>query len=79
MFGESGFRLNSTMVKEGCAVISVGVRKDPSSGKMLFDVDASSLKGKFAFLTPNIGGVGVMTRACLLQNTVIAARFSRNS
>lgn len=76
MYGESGFRLNSEMVKEGCSVISVGVRKDPSTGKMLFDVDTASLKGKCAFLTPNTGGVGMMTRACLLQNTIIAATAS---
>jgi len=73
IFGEKGFRLKGDMVKEGCTVISVGVRKDPVTGKMLFDVDLPSLKGKCRFLTPNTGGVGVMTRACLLQNTIIAA------
>jgi methylenetetrahydrofolate dehydrogenase (NADP+) / methenyltetrahydrofolate cyclohydrolase len=74
MFGSNGFRLTPEMVKEGSTVISVGVRKDPSSGKMLFDVDIPSLKGKSLYLTPNTGGVGVMTRACLLQNTIVAAR-----
>lgn len=73
MFGDKGFRVSGEMVKEGSTVISVGVRKDPSSGKMLFDVDVPSLKGTCRFLTPNTGGVGVMTRACLLQNTVSAA------
>lgn len=73
MYGEDGFRLTSDMVKEGSTVVSVGVRKDPKTGKMLFDIDLQSLKGKCAFLTPNTGGVGVMTRACLLQNTIIAA------
>jgi len=74
IYGIDGFRLNSDMVKEGSTVVSVGVRKDPNSGKMLFDVDLPSLKGKCSFLTPNTGGVGVMTRACLLQNTIIAAK-----
>ncbi len=74
MFGTKGFRLDSEMVKEGCSVVSVGVRKDPTTGKMLFDVDVGSLKGKCSYLTPNVGGVGVMTRACLLQNTLIAAK-----
>ncbi len=71
--GDRGFRLTGDMVKEGCTVISVGVSKDPASGKMLFDIDSNSLKGKCKFMTPNTGGVGVMTRACLLQNTIIAA------
>ncbi|MGD0237777.1 MAG: hypothetical protein ABSC55_25010 [Syntrophorhabdales bacterium] len=44
---------------------------------MLFDVDNSSLKGKCAFLTPNTGGVGPMTRASLLENTVIATLNQR--
>lgn len=73
MYGEKGFRLKGDVVKEGTAVVSVGVRKDPSTGKMLFDVDVPSLRGRCRFLTPNTGGVGVMTRACLLQNTIIAA------
>jgi methylenetetrahydrofolate dehydrogenase (NADP+)/methenyltetrahydrofolate cyclohydrolase len=73
MFGDKGFRLTGDMVKQDSTVVSVGVRKDPKTGKMLFDVDLASLKGKCKFLTPNTGGVGVMTRACLLQNTVIAA------
>lgn len=73
MYGEAGFRLNASMVKEGCSVFSVGVRRDPKTSKMLFDVDTKSLKEKCKFLTPNTGGVGAMTRACLIQNTVIAA------
>jgi methylenetetrahydrofolate dehydrogenase (NADP+) / methenyltetrahydrofolate cyclohydrolase len=73
MFGSRGFRLNAEMVKEGSDVVSVGVRKDPTSEKMLYDVDTQSLKGKCKFLTPNTGSVGAMTRACLLQNTITAA------
>ncbi|MHB8566689.1 MAG: bifunctional 5,10-methylenetetrahydrofolate dehydrogenase/5,10-methenyltetrahydrofolate cyclohydrolase [Nitrososphaerales archaeon] len=73
IFGSSGFRLSQEMVKEGSSVFSVGVRKDPSNGKMLFDVDTRALKGRCDYLTPNTGGVGAMTRACLIQNTVIAA------
>ncbi len=73
IFGDRGFRLNGEMVKEGSTVISVGVAKDPSTGKMLYDVDVASLNGRCKFLTPNTGSVGVMTRACLLQNTIVAA------
>jgi len=74
IYGDRGFRVTGEMVKEGCTVISVGTSRDPASGKMLFDVDSTTLKGKCRFLTPNTGGVGVMTRACLLQNTIIAAK-----
>lgn len=76
IYGESGFRLSGDMVKEGSTVISAGVRKDEKTGKMLFDVDTRSLNGKCSFLTPNTGGVGAMTRASLLANTVIASAES---
>ena len=75
LFGKSGFRLTREEIKEGAAVISIGVRKEEKTGKMLFDVDSASLRGKCAFLTPNTGGVGVMTRVSLLQNTVIATKI----
>lgn len=74
LYGSSGFRLTAENVKQDSSVISVGVRKDEGTGKMLFDVDTASLKGKCAYLTPNTGGIGVMTRICLLQNTLTAAR-----
>jgi methylenetetrahydrofolate dehydrogenase (NADP+)/methenyltetrahydrofolate cyclohydrolase len=75
LYGKSGFRVTGDNVREGSTVISIGVRKDENSGKMLFDVDTSALKGKCAYLTPNIGGIGVMTRVCLLQNTIIATKL----
>lgn len=67
-----GFRLTKDMLKRGSVVIGVGVRKD--KGKMLFDVDVDGIKGRASFITPNIGGVGLMTRACLIENTLIAAK-----
>lgn len=75
LYGKSGFRLGGEDVKPGSSVISVGVRKDESTGKMLFDVDTGSLKGRCSYVTPNTGGIGVMTRVCLLQNTVTATRI----
>ena len=74
IYGASGFRVDRGTVKEGSSVVSVGVRKDENTGKMVFDVDTASLKGYSAFLTPNTGGVGVMTRVCLLQNTLTACK-----
>lgn len=75
IFGYSGFRVVASTVKEGSTVISIGVRKNESTGKMLFDVDTGSLKGRCSFLTPNTGGIGLMTRISLLQNTVIATEM----
>jgi methylenetetrahydrofolate dehydrogenase (NADP+) / methenyltetrahydrofolate cyclohydrolase len=74
LYGASGFRLTADMVREGCVVVGVGVRRDTQTNKMLFDVDTKSMKGICSFLTPNTGGVGAMTRAVLIQNTAIAAR-----
>jgi methylenetetrahydrofolate dehydrogenase (NADP+) / methenyltetrahydrofolate cyclohydrolase len=74
LYGHSGFRLAGDMVREGAVVVGVGVRRDTRNNKMLFDVDTKSMKGVCSFLTPNTGGVGAMTRAVLIQNTVIAAK-----
>ena len=75
IYGSSGFRLSKEMVREGSTAISVGTRRDQATGKMLFDVDTVSLKGHCSYLTPNVGGVGAMTRAALLQNTVNACKL----
>lgn len=69
---KDGFRLTGEMIKSGSIVIGVGVRKH--GGKMYFDVDVESVQGKASYVTPNIGGVGLMTRACLLENTINAAK-----
>ena len=75
IYGKSGFRVTNGSVKDGASVISIGVRKNESDGKLLFDVDTASLKGKCTYLTPNTGGIGFMTRVCLLQNTINATRI----
>lgn len=60
-------------IKEGAAVIDVGInRKD--DGKLGGDVDFDAAKERAGWITPVPGGVGPMTIACLLDNTVIAAR-----
>lgn len=79
LYGNSGFRVVSNTVREGSTVISVGVRKNEATGKMLFDVDTNALKGKCSFLTPNTGGIGVMTRICLLQNTITATEIQNQN
>lgn len=58
------------MVKEGAAVIDVGVNRDPETGKLCGDVDYEACKDKASVITPVPGGVGPMTRACLMENTL---------
>jgi methylenetetrahydrofolate dehydrogenase (NADP+)/methenyltetrahydrofolate cyclohydrolase len=74
VFGKSSFKLKGDMVRQGVAVVCVGARRHPETGKVHFDVDFESVKPKASFITPNIGGVGPMTRGRLLWNTIIATQ-----
>ncbi|MDW0121263.1 MAG: bifunctional 5,10-methylene-tetrahydrofolate dehydrogenase/5,10-methylene-tetrahydrofolate cyclohydrolase, partial [Nitrososphaeraceae archaeon] len=67
------FTLNANMVKEGVIVIDVGIAR--LNGKLIGDLDFDSVKQKASWITPVPGGVGLMTRAMLLKNTVTAAAF----
>ena len=58
-------------IKEGAIVIDVGINK-LDSGKLVGDVDFDSAQDKAAWITPVPGGVGPMTIATLLENTLIA-------
>lgn len=58
------------MVAPGAVVIDVGVNYDPESGKLAGDVDFASVEPKASVITPVPGGVGPMTRAMLMQNTL---------
>lgn len=58
------------MVGEGAAVIDVGVNRDPETGKLCGDVDFGPVSEKASVITPVPGGVGPMTRACLMENTL---------
>jgi methylenetetrahydrofolate dehydrogenase (NADP+)/methenyltetrahydrofolate cyclohydrolase len=64
--------VNADMVREGAIVIDVGVNRDESG--LVGDVDFDSVKEKAAAITPVPGGVGPMTIAMLLANTLDAAR-----
>uniref|UniRef100_A0A671XRP4 Methylenetetrahydrofolate dehydrogenase (NADP+ dependent) 2 like n=2 Tax=Sparus aurata TaxID=8175 RepID=A0A671XRP4_SPAAU len=70
--------ITADMVKEGAAVIDVGINRiqDPKTGKLrlIGDVDFEGVKQKAGFITPVPGGVGPMTVAMLMKNTVTAAR-----
>jgi methylenetetrahydrofolate dehydrogenase (NADP+)/methenyltetrahydrofolate cyclohydrolase len=70
------------MVRPGAVVIDVGVNrvKDPSAKKgyrLCGDVDFATVAGKAGYITPVPGGVGPMTIAMLLQNTVQAAEVAQ--
>lgn len=69
--------LTADMVKEGAVVIDVGITRvpdesRPSGFRLAGDVDFEGVKHKCSFITPVPGGVGPMTRASLLQNTLKA-------
>jgi methylenetetrahydrofolate dehydrogenase (NADP+)/methenyltetrahydrofolate cyclohydrolase len=60
------------MVKEGAVVVDVGINRD-ENGKLCGDVDFETVKEKTSYITPVPGGVGPMTIAMLMYNTVKAA------
>lgn len=61
------------MVKEGAVVIDVGMDRD-ENGKLCGDVDFAAVESRASYITPVPGGVGPMTIATLLQNTLTAAK-----
>jgi len=61
-------------IKEGAAVIDVGINRT-AEGKLVGDVEFAAAAERAAVITPVPGGVGPMTRACLLENTVKAAEL----
>lgn len=62
------------MVKEGAVVIDVGMDRD-ENGKLCGDVDFDSVEPKASYITPVPGGVGPMTIAMLMKNTLMAAKI----
>ena len=76
--GKANF-VTSDMVKEGACIVDVGITRVPSdktkSGwKLLGDVDFNGVSTKADYITPVPGGVGPMTIAMLLKNTLIASK-----
>ncbi len=65
--------VTADMVKDGAVVIDVGMDRD-ENGKLCGDVDFDAVAPKASYITPVPGGVGPMTIATLLKNTVTAAR-----
>ena len=70
--------VTADMVKEGAVVIDVGMDRDPETGKLCGDVDFDAVAPKTYAITPVPGGVGPMTIACLMENTLECFLNQRN-
>lgn len=69
--------VSADMVKEGAVVIDVGIHRQ-DDGKLCGDVDFENVKDKCSYITPVPGGVGPMTIATLMKNTLKAAKIQNN-
>ena len=72
--GKAGF-VTADMVKEGAVVIDVGINRN-ENGKLCGDVAFDECAEKAGYITPVPGGVGPMTIAMLMKNTVTAAKIA---
>lgn len=73
--------ITGAMVKEGVVVVDVGINRVPDSGspkgyRLIGDCEYESVSGKASLITPVPGGVGPMTVAMLMKNTLLAAKKS---
>ncbi len=66
--------IKADMVKSGAAVIDVGINHG-ADGKLCGDVDFDAVKDIAEYITPVPGGVGPMTIAMLMKNTIVAAKL----
>ncbi len=69
-------KITADMIKEGAVVIDVGMNR--VDGKLCGDVDFESCSKKASYITPVPGGVGPMTIAMLMQNTLTAYKMHIN-
>ena len=69
--------VTADMVSPGAIVIDVGMDRDPETGKLCGDVDFDSVAPIAGAITPVPGGVGPMTIACLMENTLDCFLASR--
>ena len=70
--------VTADMVKEGAVVIDVGINRN-ENGKLCGDVDFEAVCEKTSFITPVPGGVGPMTIAMLMKNTLTSAKLTCQS
>ena len=70
------FFLKADMVKDGAVVVDVGINR-LDDGRLVGDVDFENVAPKCSYITPVPGGVGPMTIAMLLSNTILAAQAKK--
>lgn len=75
--GRANF-VTADMVKPGAVVVDVGMNR-LENGKLVGDVDYAAVAEKASYITPVPGGVGPMTRAMLLKNTLKAAQMQQKN
>lgn len=68
--------VTADMIKDGAVIVDVGINRC-EDGKLYGDVDFEACKEKASYITPVPGGVGPMTIATLMQNTVTAAKIQK--
>jgi methylenetetrahydrofolate dehydrogenase (NADP+)/methenyltetrahydrofolate cyclohydrolase len=66
--------ISDDMIKDGAIVVDIGINR-LENGKLVGDVDFENVSKKASFITPVPGGVGPMTIAMLLKNTIKAAKI----
>jgi methylenetetrahydrofolate dehydrogenase (NADP+)/methenyltetrahydrofolate cyclohydrolase len=76
--------VKADMIKPGATVIDVGVNRIPdpaakNGSRLVGDVDFANVQPRAGWITPNPGGVGPMTIALLMQNTVRAAELAASN
>jgi methylenetetrahydrofolate dehydrogenase (NADP+)/methenyltetrahydrofolate cyclohydrolase len=75
--------IKADMVKDGVVVLDVGINAIPDATKksgqrLVGDVDFENVAPKCSYITPVPGGVGLMTVAALMQNTLVAYKMRKN-
>ncbi|MFH1534043.1 MAG: bifunctional 5,10-methylenetetrahydrofolate dehydrogenase/5,10-methenyltetrahydrofolate cyclohydrolase [Nitrospirota bacterium] len=69
--------ITEDMVKDGAVIVDIGVNR-LDDGRLVGDVDFENVSKKASLITPVPGGAGPMTVACLMENTVTAAKRLNN-
>lgn len=67
--------IKEDMIKDDAIIIDIGINRT-DEGKLVGDVDFTNVKQKCSYITPVPGGVGPMTIAMLLSNTLKAAKIN---
>ncbi|WP_457743829.1 bifunctional methylenetetrahydrofolate dehydrogenase/methenyltetrahydrofolate cyclohydrolase FolD [Sulfurimonas sp.] len=67
--------IKKDMIKEGAIIVDIGINR-AENGKLVGDVDFANVSEKCSFITPVPGGVGPMTIAMLMSNTLKAAKLN---